>query len=154
MVYGAMVHSHLTYGTEIWYNMANKKEINKLTILQKRAIRTLSNSEHLAHTEPLFKELNILNLEQLQQFFQLSLAQSLYYKTAPIALRQLVPPSEGRASANKHLKVNYNAPHNVLLKLIPSLWNSVEPSLRSIESRETLKKHIKKALVGGALLPP
>ena len=74
--------------------MANKKEVNKLIVLQNRAIRTLCNAEQLAHTEPLFKELNILNLEQLQQFFQLSLAQSLYYKTAPVALCQLVPLSE------------------------------------------------------------
>ena len=86
MIYGAMVHSHLTYGTEIWYNLASKKDINTLVLLQKRAIRTLFNVGKTSHTEPLFKQLNILWLEQLNVFFQLSLARSLYYRLAPVTL--------------------------------------------------------------------
>ena len=62
IIYGAMVHSHLTYGTEIWYNHANKKDINTLLLLQKRAIRTLLNVDRLSHTEPLFKQLQVLSL--------------------------------------------------------------------------------------------
>ena len=47
-----------------WYT-PNTKTINRLNILQKKAIRIITKSRYNAHTSPLFKNLNILKLDDL-----------------------------------------------------------------------------------------
>ena len=38
---------------------------NRLRLLQKKAIRIITNSDYLAHTRPLFKKLNILTFDDM-----------------------------------------------------------------------------------------
>ena len=49
------------------WGSASKYLIEKLFLLQKKAVRIISNSSYLAHTAPLLKELGILNIEDLYQ---------------------------------------------------------------------------------------
>ena len=65
-VYFALVQSQLSYGLMAW-GSASKYLIEKLSLLQKKAVRIISNSSYLAHTAPLLKELGILNIEDLYQ---------------------------------------------------------------------------------------
>ena len=55
----SLIISHMLYGILIWSKTDN---VNKIPILQKRAIRTISFCRPIAHTEPLFKTLNLLIL--------------------------------------------------------------------------------------------
>ena len=51
-----MPHLHyslLTWGSSI-------KEKHPLHILQKKALRIITNNDYIAHTEPIYKELKIL----------------------------------------------------------------------------------------------
>ena len=50
---------YLTYCVEVWGSTPDT-HIDPLIKLQKKVIRILTFSPYLAHTEPLFKELNIL----------------------------------------------------------------------------------------------
>ena len=59
-IYQSLIHSHLNYGILIW-----GFDIEKLKTLQKKAIRLLSKSHYLAHTEPLFKNENILKIDDI-----------------------------------------------------------------------------------------
>ena len=61
-LYFALVHSHLTYGINVWGNSVN---IKKIITLQKRAIRTINKVWYRSHTEPLFKSNQILKLEDM-----------------------------------------------------------------------------------------
>ena len=54
-IYLSLIHSHLNYGILLW-----GFELRKLSLLQKKAIRLVTNSHFLAHTIPLFKKENIL----------------------------------------------------------------------------------------------
>ena len=61
-IYHAIFSSHLMYGCQIW----TQKLISvtdKISILQKNAIRILTFSDFKAHSEPLFKQLNILKFK-------------------------------------------------------------------------------------------
>lgn len=60
-LYFALIHPYLNYGLLAWGN-ANVGVLHDTIILQKRAIRTISRSVYNSHTEPLYKELNILKL--------------------------------------------------------------------------------------------
>ena len=58
-LYYSFIYPYLTYCVEVWGNTPDT-HIDPLIKLQKKIIRIITFSPYLAHTEPLFKELNIL----------------------------------------------------------------------------------------------
>ena len=65
--YYSFIHPYLTNGLIIW-GSAPKMQIDKLFLLQKRAIRIIDNAKKYDHTGPLFIKYNILPLEKLFKF--------------------------------------------------------------------------------------
>ena len=63
-LYHTMVSPYLTYCIEIWGNCANYLLL-RIFLLQKRAVRVITDSHYLAHTDPLFHKLKILKLSDL-----------------------------------------------------------------------------------------
>ena len=59
-MYYSLILSHLNYGILAW---GYKSE--KVVKLQKKAIRTVTNSKNNSHTEPLFKEISCLKFDNL-----------------------------------------------------------------------------------------
>ena len=57
----AIVQPHITYCIPIW-GSTYPTHLQKVFLLQKKAIRIITNSHFLEHTQPLFKSVNILNL--------------------------------------------------------------------------------------------
>ena len=60
MLYCSLVNSHLLYGILVW-----GYECHRLEKIQKRIIRIITVSIHNAHTEPLFKALDLLKLKDM-----------------------------------------------------------------------------------------
>lgn len=58
-IYFSLFHSHLVYGISVW-GLANTTLTNRVFRLQKRAVRVISKADFLAHTNPIFKNLQIL----------------------------------------------------------------------------------------------
>ncbi len=58
-LYTALFHSHLLYCTNI-LGITSQTNINKISAIQKKAIRVITNSNYNAHTNPLFHQLQIL----------------------------------------------------------------------------------------------
>jgi len=58
------IYPFLTYGLSIWGN-TYRTTLKPLITLQKRAIRTITLSKPDEHSEPLFKDLEILKLTDL-----------------------------------------------------------------------------------------
>ena len=59
-LYYSFIHPYLTYCTEIWGTAAAYKSYTEsLFKLQKRAVRLIVSAKYLAHTGPIFKQLNI-----------------------------------------------------------------------------------------------
>ena len=63
-LYYSLFNSHLSYGIALW-GVANSTLLEKIVLLQKRAIRIITNSDFLAHTNLLFSKLNILKLDDI-----------------------------------------------------------------------------------------
>ena len=59
-LYFALFHSHMCFGI-LLYGLAEDQYTNKISLIQKRAIRIISNASFNALTQPLFKDLRILN---------------------------------------------------------------------------------------------
>ena len=58
-LYYSLFDSHLNFGNLFW-GCARSKNLKKIETLQKRCIRNVSLENYRAHSEPLFKKLNIL----------------------------------------------------------------------------------------------
>ena len=61
-LYNSLIISHMLYGILLWGKSDN---VDKIAKLQKRAIRTISFSKPIAHTEPLFKTFNLLKFNDI-----------------------------------------------------------------------------------------
>ena len=80
-----MVHPHLLYCLPI-YGCTSKKNISKLSKMQRKAIRTITKSSYNANTQDLFQSLEILPVEQLISYTQGLLIHSIYHKQSPSSL--------------------------------------------------------------------
>lgn len=63
-VYYALFHSHLNYGLCVWGH-ADDQYVEQIKLAQKRAIRVIAGAKFSSPSEPLFKELGILNVDDL-----------------------------------------------------------------------------------------
>ena len=61
MIYNSLFLAHLNYGITAW----GFHSCNRITKLQKKVIRIISNAKYLSHTSSLFKQLDLLKLEDL-----------------------------------------------------------------------------------------
>ena len=80
-LYNCLIISHTLYGILLWGKSDN---VDKIAKLQKRAIRTISFSRPIAHTEPLFKTFNLLKFMAAKRIRTLYLLLHLFenqYKT-------------------------------------------------------------------------
>ena len=64
MLYYSLIYPYLDYGISLW-GSTHTNYINKITILQKKAIRIISNAQYNDHTNPLFKKHEILKLSDI-----------------------------------------------------------------------------------------
>ena len=58
-VYNTLMLPHLSYCCEIWGN-TYRSRLNKIIILQKRALRLVGKESYRAHTSPIFKRYDVL----------------------------------------------------------------------------------------------
>ncbi len=71
LIYNSLILSHINYGLLLWGYSCKRIET-----LQKKAIRIITLSKYNAHTEPLFKHLKLLKINDLLKLQTLK----LYYK--------------------------------------------------------------------------
>ena len=84
-LYFSLIHPHILYCLPI-YSCTTNKNINKISTLQKKAIRIITKSNYTAHTAPLFATLKILPLNLLTTLSRGLLMHSIQHKYAPASL--------------------------------------------------------------------
>ena len=60
LLYNSLIVPHINYCITAW-----GFHRNRITIIQKKAIRIITASSYISHTEPLFKQLNLLKVEDI-----------------------------------------------------------------------------------------
>lgn len=104
-IYYSLFHCHLVYCLPIW-SSASQANLNKIKIIQKKAIRILTNSTYNAHTEPLFKKTKILPFEKLILFFNLQIMHRYIQGFLPFVFRNiwLTNQERRRVGSNQDLQ--------------------------------------------------
>ena len=77
-IYHSLFASHLNYGLLLWGT-----HVNRVSKLQKKTVRILSNSEYLADSEPLFKTLKLPKIYNLCKLKLMKFYYNLSYNLLP-----------------------------------------------------------------------
>ena len=170
-VYYSLIYSHIVYGIQVW-GSAGKTEIDKILVLQKRAIRLISNKAKrpvtpgpLASTNPMFLKLEILKVNDI---FTLHLSKFIYkclIQETPVNFHdwfKLYCDSHSYNTRSNISDINNITKSNNLfirsartsfygLRLIkvegPKLWNALPKSIRSITSIQPFITNLKNYMV-------
>ena len=129
-LYHTYIFPYLIYCIEVWGN-ASHCHLLPLFLTQKKIIRLITFSKHLAHTEPLFKSLNILPLNSLY-YHRIGL---LMYKLSngllPEALNELyikrnkIHNYPTRNCDKYHIQTNTDSFSNVSARI----WNVIKTNI-------------------------
>lgn len=86
LMYYGLIHPYLTYGVSLW-GARSQIDINKIVIIQKKALRAIFHKPFGAHTDPLFASSGILKFRDLHRIECLRLLFRYKQKTLPDNLR-------------------------------------------------------------------
>ena len=152
-LYSTLIESHLQYCTLLWAN-SHVTNIRKLQLLQKKAIRIITSSHYIAHTEPLFSMTKLLKLDDLYKY-QLGI---FMHKVTHCQLPQNMSSMFLRTdNIHSHQLRNHNAYYiqqirtNTRKSTInfsgPKFWNTNPTNLRQLASINQFKKKFKALLL-------
>jgi hypothetical protein len=156
LIYNSLIESQLNYGI-LSYGNSSKKARKRLQLIQKRAIRILSKSKYNSHTDPLFKMMHILKIDDI---FKLNCCK-FYWKKLHNQLPQfhhslLLTNDEynrnrqTRQTNDIHtLPVSNKLGQQSLNFTISTTWNALPPHIKSKSSMslECLTDHVKNYLL-------
>ena len=106
-LYMSLVLPYISYCNIIW-GSAFKTVLRPIVILQKKCLRTITKSDYLAHTKPLFKDYKLLDINQL---FDLNCAKFIFkiFNTEQYPVYKL-------KLLQSQVNHNYNTRHRALLR--------------------------------------
>ena len=129
-IYDSLINSYLHYCVLVW-----GYKTDRLLKLQKKSVRIITNSHFLAHSDPLFKKLKILKIEDIFQIHQFN----FYYKFLNSSLPQCLNHILDRQNTNVRqchtsfflkppARVNMESTKLCIRHSIPNLINTYDRS--------------------------
>lgn len=88
LLYNSLVYSHLTYGVILW-GAAFHVHINKIVIMQKKIIRAICGARYDAHTDPLFREIQLIKFTDIHKYHSAKFVYKNLTKSHPRSLLNL-----------------------------------------------------------------
>ena len=149
MIYNALFLPYVNYCNIAWANSRNY-HIMRLFKLQKKVIRIISSSPYLAHTNPLFKQLKLLTIFELNEY-NIAIFMFLCSKGAiPERLSKhfiknsLIHSYGTRQASYYHTpQVRTNISKNSIFFRGPEIWNNLDISIRESPSLNTFKRRLR-----------
>ena len=86
-IYFALIHSYINYANAAWAS-SPKTELNKILLKQKQAVRIIFHEDRLAHSRPLLKNLNALNVYQVNLYQVASFMYQMKHNTTPMIFNE------------------------------------------------------------------
>jgi Reverse transcriptase (RNA-dependent DNA polymerase) len=157
-VYYALFHSNLIYCIQIW-SCTPQSNLNPITVLQKKAIRLISNAKYNSHTEPIFKNLSILPFNKLILFFNLKLMQQYTQGFLPVSFNNVWVINAARCQNEFMMMLrnreNLHTPFVRLtssslqpLVVLPKTWSQFQnEDIKILREKEEFKFELKKYLL-------
>ena len=151
-LYYSFIHSYLTNGLTTWGSASNAT-LNQIIILQKRAIRVITNSKKMEHTGPLFINCNILPFMKQFQYTICMFMFKVHHNFVPSVITNLftkrfnISNRETRQAYHFHIPMVVSAhTQSTIYYNGPVVFNKLCTSMNLNCSIHTFKKHLKKKL--------
>ena len=141
-LYNAHVCPYLQYCNPIW-STTHATHLRCINLIHKKIIRIITHSPYLEHTTPLFKNMNILKLEDITK---LSIATYMYKNTIDASL-----PSH--TYTTRHSERLCIPTHRLSLfrhstmYLGPLIWNSLPLHTKNVHSLNVFTRKLKDHLL-------
>lgn len=153
-LYFSAIHPYMHYAIEAWYGAPGYLR-SKVVILQKKAIRCISNLYYNDHTDPYFASLKILKLDDLFKFnigvYMFRAVSSLDFD---VSLRSSLRSHSDNHSHDTRNKSSLVAPRCNRSKSMSSIhfngvavWNGIGGEIRESSSLNLFKFKFKKSLI-------
>ena len=110
LIYLAQIKSHINYGLMLWGGMANAKQLNKIKNTQIKCMKLIKPKHEL---QSIYKELQILPVDQLIELEYKKLAYKLTKNLLPPKILEIISSDQQSASLKK--THNYNTRKKSLL---------------------------------------
>ena len=153
MLYSTLVLPYINNGILAWGN-ANKSDLNRLFLIQKKAIRIVTNSGFRSHTNALFLENNILKISDLYLFQLGQFMFKLNRNDLPDIFQDMFLKNSSvhhyptRQTDSYHLPLTRTLfAHRTLTFTGPNFWNSLKNEYKDAPSLNTFKRKLKKFLL-------
>jgi hypothetical protein len=150
-IYNALVLPHLTYAIAAWGD-SNRSLLRRLTILQKKCLRTIANVKYNSHTDPLFKKYRMLKLQDIfrinccKLFYRTKLNTLPTYHSGKLPSLESIFPHFSRHSSNIYVYFIRNTLQKQLINYkVGSQWNHLPENIKEISniSAKTFSKRLK-----------
>ena len=146
IMYNAHILPHLQYCTPIWCN-TYPTHLLPLLRIQKKIIRIVTNSAFLAHTKPLFKKLELLNLFDLNKL-QIGLYMYSTTNNHTQHFQEIQHNYPIRTRENLRIPIhNLTLFQHSLAFSGPKTWNSIPSHIKNLRSIHSFKNKLKKYLL-------
>jgi hypothetical protein len=142
-VYRSLIESHLRYGIIFWGPKTTKEEAKTILKLQKRALRNVELTRYNAHTGPIFYKHNLLKFADLMKWEQImwtyKCVMGIYpdHITRPLMADLSTTDITLRSQSSRALP--RNSKETLLTTSLRKTWNSLDETIRSTTSLDTLK---------------
>ena len=153
LIYNTILLPYLTYCCITW-GFTYQTYINKILIIQKKAMRIITHSPFQCHSSPLFKKTNNLNIFQIIEYYASIFMYQELNSTVPNVFQQNRFLSYSYHTYETRNKISIRTP---LFKLQFSkrsifdhgikIWNNLSPEVKSITNKRIFKKMIRKKLI-------
>lgn len=149
-LYYTMVHPRLLYGLVVW-GSTYKSYINKLGILQNKAVRIVAGGNWSDHVTPFYKKLNILKIKDLYNYEIAKFMHKYHNKSLPGTFATYLKKCNNVYSRTTRNAVNhdcYFVPRYNTSKLQRcikytgvKIWNSVSTEIRKTSFNSFKRKY-------------
>ena len=155
LLYHTLLEPHLTYCCSVWSSPHKTGNLDRILRLQKAAVRIITCSSYLSHSNPLFYKLKILKIYELSHLSKLVFMFKSVHNLLPNQFCNYFMTVDQTHSYNTRTASNYVVPyartasraHNLQV-LGPRLWNSLSDDLK----REFFLPAFKREVKSGFLL--
>jgi hypothetical protein len=152
-LYYSLVYPYFTYCNLVWAsNYASR--LNKLVLLQKRAVRIIARAPRSSHTGPLFSDLQILRFCQINKLQVCDFFYRFDHNLLPIVYRCFfqqgsdVHPYYTRNSRSyRSVQAHSNSRRFSVRFMGPAVWNSLPLNIKQAPNLHIFKKNLRSYLI-------
>ena len=144
-IYNSLFKSHMEYGIQAWGN-ANRPGIKGIHLLQKKAIRYISNVNKASHTSNLFARHRLLKFQDLLKYNEVTFMYKLVRNKLPFSFDDKFPKllSFERSLGFQIAKVKKTYLTTFPSYSMPKSWNNLPLELKREPSLNAFKNMLKK----------